>query len=131
MVYLSRKDADKIVRELSKIKNKEVGSIIKKLKYPEKKGVYVYGNSEIKKLLKKAFEEKRKVKIRYYSPHSDENTTRIIDIYKIYMNSITSYCHLRKEERTFNIGRINSASTLDERYSIPKGWSSESIILDK
>ncbi|MBI5148437.1 WYL domain-containing protein [Candidatus Pacearchaeota archaeon] len=131
MVYLSKKNADKIIRELSKTKNKEVGIIIKRLKCPGKKRIYVCENSEIKKLLKKAFDEKRKIKIRYYSPHSDEHTNRIIDIYQIHKDCIVAFCHLREEERTFIIGRINSAAILDEGYSIPKGWSPENIILNK
>ena len=93
--------------------------------------VYIKNKSEIRKLLQKAFDEKRKVKIIYYSPHSDEHTTRIIDIYQIYINSIIAYCHLREDERIFAIERINSAALLDEKYEIPKGWRPESIILDK
>ena len=32
---------------------------------------------------------------------------------------------------TFAIERINSAAILDEKYTIPKNWSPENIILDK
>lgn len=131
MVYLTKKDTDKIIKELSNTSNKEIKSIIKKLKFPEKKRVYVYEKSEIRNLLRKAFNEKKKVKIRYYSPHSDEFTNRIIDIYQIYINSIIAYCHLREDERTFVIERISSATILDEKYTIPKNWSPESIVLDK
>ncbi len=131
MVYLSKKDADKIIKKLVKIKNKEIIDIIKKLKYTEERKAYAKDDIGIRRLLQKAFDEKRKVKIRYYSPHSDEHTTRIINIYQIYINAIIAYCHLRKDERTFVIDRINSAAMLDERYSIPRGWSPESVILDK
>ena len=130
MVYLSKKDANTIIRELSNTSNKKIKYILKKIKSPEKK-VYIKNKSEIRKLLQKAFDEKRKVKIIYYSPHSDEHTTRVIDIYQIYINSIIAYCHLRGEERTFVIGRINSAAILNEKYTIPKNWSPENIILDK
>ncbi len=131
MAYLSKKDADRIIKELLKTKNKGILVILNKLKSQEKKRVYVHEKSEIRNLLHKAFNEKRKAKIRYYSPHSDEHTTRIIDIYQIYINSIIAYCHLREDERTFAIERINSAAILDETYSIPKNWGPESIILDK
>ena len=130
MVYLSKKNVDKIIKELSKTKNKEIKNILWKIKYPEKR-VYVYEKSEIRKLLRKAFNEKRKTKIRYYSPHSDEFTNRIIDIYQAHKDCIIAFCHLREEERTFIIKRIKYATILNERYSIPKGWSPESIILDK
>ena len=129
MVYLSKKDADIIMKELSKSSNKEIKKIIKRMKTSEKM-VYARDRAGIRKLLRKAFEEKRRVKIRYYSPHSDEHTTRIIDIYRLYINSVIAYCPLREEERTFAIDRINSAAILDEKYTIPDG-SPESIILDK
>ena len=131
MVYLTKKDANRIIRRLSKTKNKELKEIVNKLKSLEKRRVYMTGKSEIRKLLHKAFDKKRKVKIRYYSPHSDEFTNRIIDIYQIYISSIIAYCHLRKDERTFAIERINSAAILEEKYAISKNWSPESIILDK
>ena len=112
MVYLSKKDADTIIRGLSNISNKEVKCMLKRIKSQEKR-VYAKGKPEIRRLLQRAFAEKRRVKIRYYSPHSDEHTTRIIDIYKMHINSIIAYCHLREEERTFAIERINSAAVLN------------------
>jgi len=131
MAYLSKKDAEIVIRELSNVPNAEIKSIIKKLKFPEKRKVYVTNKSDIRKLLHKAFNEKRKVKIRYYSPHSDESTIRIVDIYNVYNGVIACFCHLREDERNFVMDKINSVAILDEKYSIPKGWSPESIILDK
>ena len=131
MVYLTKKESGRIAKELSNTSNKEINKIVKKLKSLEKKRVYVSGKLEIRKLLRNAFDNKRKVKIRYYSFHSDEHTTRIIDIYRLYTNSIIAYCYLREEERTFVIARINSAAILDEKYSIPENWSPESIVFDK
>src|SRR3989344_1011051 len=131
MGYLSKKDAKAVIRELSKVQNKGIKSIIKKLKSPEKRRGYATDKLDITKLLYKAFNKRRKVKIRYYSPHDDENTARIVDIYKIYNGIITAFCHLREEERNFVIDRINSAAILEEKYSVPKGWNPESIILDK
>ncbi len=130
MVYLSEKDAEIIIKELSKCDNKEIKNIIKKIKNPKKK-IYVRELSKIKKLLKKSFNEKRKVKIRYYSPHSDESTNRIIDVRKIYSNCIIAYCHLREDERVFKTDRINSVAILDEKYSIPEDWYPENKILNK
>ena len=130
MVYLTKKDADTIIEELSNNPNEEIRGIIKKIISPEKK-IYIKNKLGIMKLLNKAFDEKRKVKIRYYSPHSDEYTTRVIDIYQICINSIIAFCHLRGEERTFVLERISSAAILDEKYNVPKNWSPESIILDK
>jgi len=131
MAYLSKKDAEVVIKELSKNSNAEIKSIIKKLKSPEKRRVYMTSKTDINRLLKRAFKEKRKVKIRYYSPHNDESTIRVVDIYKIYNGVIACFCHLREDERNFVIDRINSVAILDEKYSIPKGWSPESIILDR
>ena len=131
MVYLTKKEAERLTKELSTNKNKQIKDIIKKLKSPEKRRVYVTSKTDISRLLKRAFKEKRKVKIRYYSPHNDENTIRIVDIYKIYNGVITAFCNLREDERNFVIDRINSVTILDEKYTVPKNWSPESIILDK
>jgi len=131
MAYLTKKETNKIIKKLSKNPNAEIKGIIKRLKSPEKRKVYVTNKLDIRKILHKAFNEKRKVKIRYYSPHSDESTIRIVDVYKIYNGVIAGFCHLREDERNFVIDRINSVAILDEKYSIPKGWSPESIILDK
>lgn len=132
MVYLTKEEAEKLTKELSKARNKQIKEIIKKLKSPqEKRRIYVTSKADINRLLKKAFNEKRKVKIRYYSPHNDENTARVVEIYKIYNGVIIAFCHLREDERNFVIDRISSVAILDEKYSIPKGWAPESIILDK
>ncbi len=87
--------------------------------------------TELTKLLKNAFKDKKSVKIGYYSLHSDEHTTRVIDVYKIWKDAITAFCHLRQEDRTFVIGRISSAAVLEKSYRIAKGWKPQSIILDK
>ena len=131
MTYLSKKDVEIIIKELSKNPTAKIKSIIKKPKSLEKRRVYVTSKADINILLKRAFKEKRKVKIRYYNPHNDESTVRVVDIYKIYNGVIVGFCHLREDERNFVIDRINSVAILEEKYSIPKGWSPESIILDK
>ncbi|MFH1365224.1 MAG: WYL domain-containing protein [archaeon] len=130
MVYLSKKEGDIIIRALSNTSNKEIKSIIEKIKYSEKR-IYIKDKIGIRRLLKKAFSEKRKVKIKYCSPHSDELTNRIVDIYQVHKECLVTFCHLREEERTFVIERINSATILNEKYVIPKNWHPESIILDK
>ncbi|MEK6927171.1 MAG: WYL domain-containing protein [Nanoarchaeota archaeon] len=131
MVYLTKKEAERIIKELKNNENKEIKKIVDKISSPEKKRIYVKDKTSIRNLLQKAFKEKREAKIRYYSPHSDEHTTRVIDIYQIHINSIVAYCHLREEERTFAIERISSAAILDKKYNIPKNCSPESILLDK
>ena len=127
MVYLSKEDAKKIIQELSKTKNEELLKIVNKMKHP-KKTIYVREKSEIRRLLKKAFREKKKVKIKDYSLSSDEVNNRIIGVYQMHKDCIIAYCYLRNEERTFVIDRIISAIILNEKYNIPKNWSPGSII---
>lgn len=130
MIYISKNDTQKIVKELSKNNTEKIKEIIRKLSSP-KKNVYVTNKKGIKSLIQKAFNEKRSLKIKYYSLSSDEVKWRVINVLKIHRGCIIAYCHLREEERNFVTDRIHSAVILDEKYNIPNNWSPESIILDK
>ncbi|MBS3074546.1 WYL domain-containing protein [Candidatus Pacearchaeota archaeon] len=131
MVYLSKKDAEEVAKALSESNDKKLLVIANKIKNHKKAPVYFYDKDDIKRLLRKAFREKRSVKINYYSHMSDEVTNRIIDVYQLHDDCVIAYCHLRNDERVFRIDRINKAAILDEKYKIPKGWEPESIILNK
>lgn len=131
MTYLTKKEAETIMQALPKKHTEEIAAIIKKIQSPPLRRIYVTDTSRIERLLKRAFKEKRKVKINYYSHSSDEVTNRIIDIYQWHDDCIIAYCNLREDERTFVLKRINKAALLDETYTIPKGWKPESIILKK
>ena len=129
MVILNKKETETLVKALSPVKNKKVEEIVKKMTSPQKRIRYAESLPEIREIIKKAFKEKRKIKIRYYSLSSDQVTTRIVNIYQMHDDCIVAYCNLRKEERTFIIRRINASVLLDDTYTIPKNWQSESIIL--
>jgi len=127
MVSLTKAEKMKLKEILTKSKEKEAKSILNKIS-KEKKLEYAYDKKDVRALLKTAYKEKKKVKIRYYSLSSDEVKWRVVDIYQIGNDFIIAYCHLRNEERTFVISRINQAAILDESYKIPKGWVSESRV---
>lgn len=127
MVSLTKSQKEKLKEILTKTKSKEAKDILKKISN-EKKLKYAYDKKEIKALLKRAYKEKKKVKIRYYSLSSDEVKWRTVDIYQLGDDFIIAYCHLRDEERTFVTDRISRAALLDESYKIPKGWQPESIV---
>ena len=110
MVYLTKKEVDALVKAIPKEREKSITKLIKKIKSPPKKLIYSNNKQEIKSFLRKAFKEKRKIKINYYSFSSDEVTNRVIDIYQLHKDCIIAYCNLRKEERTFIIDRINKAA---------------------
>ena len=94
----------------------------------EKKQKYAYDQKEIRSLLKEAYQEKKKVKIRYYSLSSDEVRWRKVAIYQFDPDFIIAHCYLRKEERVFKTERISQATILDEKYKVPKGWTPESRV---
>ena len=127
MVSLTKSEKEKLKSLLIKSKDKEMKRILNKINN-EKRLRYAYDKKEIKTLLRKAYKEKKKVKIRYYSLSSDEVKWRTVKIYQIGDDFIIAYCHLREEERTFVISRINQAAILNETYKIPKGWTSESKV---
>lgn len=130
MVSLTKAEKNKLKEILTNSKDKEAKEILRKIK-KEKKQKYVYDLKDVQALLKKAYQQKKKVKIRYYSLSSDEVKWREVSIYQFDPDFIIAYCHLRNEERTFVTDRISQAAILDESYKIPKGWEPESIVYSK
>ena len=127
MVSLTKAEKQKLKEILTKSKDRETKQILNKISN-EKKLKSVYDQREIRALLRKAFREKKKVKIRYYSLTSDEVRWRKVAIYKFDGEFIIAFCYLRNEERVFKTKRISQATMLDESYKIPKGWVSDSYV---
>lgn len=127
MVYFTKSEKDKLNEILVKSKDKKIKKILRKIK-EEKRLTYVYNLNDIRLLLKKAYNQKKKVKIRYYSLSSDEVKWRTVSIYQFDKDFIIAYCHLRNGERVFRTQRISQATMLDEGYSIPKGWKPENNV---
>jgi len=127
MVSLTKYEKERLKSILIKSKDKEAGKILNKIKN-EKKLKYIDDKKEIQILLRQAFKEKKKVKIRYYSLSSDEVKWRTVSIYQFGHEFIIAYCHLRNDERTFVINRISKAAMLNENYKVPDGWKPESIV---
>ncbi len=127
MVSLTKSEKAKLKGVLSKSKDKESKKILNKLNN-EKRPKYAYKLKEIRSLLKKAYQQKKQVKIRYYSLSSDEVTWRKVSIYQFDPDFIIAYCYLRGEERTFVTNRISQVAMLDKNYKIPKDWESDNII---
>src|SRR3989338_1115173 len=98
MVSLTKAEKMKLKEILTKSKEKEAKSILNKIS-KEKKLEYAYDKKDVRALLKTAYKEKKKVKIRYYSLSSDEVKWRVVDIYQIGNDFIIAYCHLRNEKR--------------------------------
>ena len=127
MVSLTKVEKQKLKEILVKSESKEAKDILDKIS-KEKKIKYVEDKRGIITLLRKAYQEKKKVKIRYYSLTSDEVRWRKVDIYQFDEEFIITFCYLRNEERVFKTARISRAAMLDENYKIPKGWTPESKV---
>jgi|SRR3989344_3641512 len=130
MVSFTKAEKQKLKEILAKSKDNEAKHILNKI-HKEKKLEYAYDKRGIRALLKQAFKEKKKVKIRYYSLSSDEVRWRVVSIYQLGSDFIIAYCHLRNEERTFVTDRISQTAILNENYKIPRGWSPESIVYSR
>jgi predicted DNA-binding transcriptional regulator YafY len=127
MISFTRSQKEKLKEILEKSKDEDAKEILNKIKN-EKKLRYVYDEKDIRLLLRQAFKEKKKVKIRYYSLSSDEIKWRTVSIYQLGSNFIIAFCHLRGEERTFVIDRISQATILDKSYNIPNGREPKSRV---
>ena len=67
------------------------------------------------------------VEIDYYSPHSGEHTTRIIDPHCLHNFAgdwfVVAHDHLRGKMRDFHIGRIKNLHPLDKTFEKQKKWN--------
>lgn len=75
---------------------------------------------EIEHAVRNAIDQRKKLKIIYYSWNRDESTGRVIHPYQFvmidgYMN-VAAYCELRKEIRYFRISRMLAAEILGESF---------------
>jgi proteasome accessory factor C len=74
-------------------------------------------------LLQSAVQQRRQVRIGYYTYGRDEHTDRVIDPYRLYADQgqwyVSAYCHLVEGDRIFRVDRISDAATLDTRFPAP------------
>ena len=79
------------------------------------------------KLLQEAATKKLKVHITHYSPQKNETTCRLVDPYYIVNHHgnwyLIAHCHLRKDERTFAVGRISEIKITDSKFKKRKNFS--------
>ena len=79
--------------------------------------------------ISRAIQERKTIRVRYYSAYARRETTRLVDPYHLrYSQSawyLVAYCHTRKEVRTFAVDRMSSLSLTEEVFEIPEGFSLE------
>jgi predicted DNA-binding transcriptional regulator YafY len=124
MKELTLEEKKELQKALKWNNNPIIQSGLRKIIEKNDKHKYVRDKKRINELLCKAFLKKQNIRIQYYSLSSDEIRYRDVSIYEIGKDWVIAYCHLRKEERTFIIKRIQAAALLNETYKIPKNWHS-------
>jgi predicted DNA-binding transcriptional regulator YafY len=77
---------------------------------------------EIWHSLETACQQKRRVRIDYYTPTRNERSVREVDPYILHFSRnnpyMTGYCHLRQEVRWFRVDRIQSLDLLAQTFEI-------------
>ena len=120
-----RRILEKLRRSLPERDAKEVDRKVLLRKYS------IFGSEVDEKVyleLEKAFNNKNRVEIEYFSPERAEGVRRKIDIYYKSRRYIIAFCHLRGAIRKFRTGRIMSARSTKEKYSIPKDFDKKKFL---
>ncbi len=90
-------------------------------------GATVEVDPELLSRLYKAMEDRKRVKMVYYTAGRDETNERTVDPYHMHnVNGnwyLIAYCHKRREVRSFLVGRIRSLEELEESFEIPADFS--------
>jgi predicted DNA-binding transcriptional regulator YafY len=72
----------------------------------------------MKRMLVRAFEQRKPIEIVYLS-NDDTITQRVIWVSSKTDTTVTGYCSLRKQTRTFNIDRVLSCRILPHKRNKP------------
>jgi predicted DNA-binding transcriptional regulator YafY len=88
--------------------------------------------SEFIPLINKALEENETVEMTYFSPESNENTKRLVNPYRLWIQDgvmyLIGYCHLRKDVRTFNLSRLRALVLAGEHFEEDAGFDLEAYL---
>jgi predicted DNA-binding transcriptional regulator YafY len=72
---------------------------------------------------------RRSIHFSYYSPATDERTSRQVDPYHVfnYMGNwhLVGHCHLRRHLRDFNLARMSDVKVLDDTFSLRDNFRPE------
>jgi proteasome accessory factor C len=76
-------------------------------------------------VLRTAVDERRMVRIDYYSYGRDQRRERVIEPRRFYSDDgnwyVAGYCHLARADRVFRVDRMRSATLLDDTFESPQG----------
>lgn len=80
------------------------------------------GPKAVRTLLARAVEEHRQVWLRYFaSSKAGATTERVVDPWALGDDLLRGWCHLRRDERTFAVGRIGEAVMLADAIEHERG----------
>jgi predicted DNA-binding transcriptional regulator YafY len=76
--------------------------------------------------LRQCIGDRRRVRLLYYSPAPAQQTERALDPYALTFQwglwYLIGFCHLRQGLRTFRVDRIQSVTSLDDRFAMPRDF---------
>lgn len=76
------------------------------------------GPKQVRSLLDRAVEQRRQVWLRYHtSSRGGATTERVVDPWSLAEDLLVGWCHLRRDERTFAVGRIGEAVLLADEIA--------------
>ncbi|MDE5965735.1 MAG: WYL domain-containing protein [Lachnospiraceae bacterium] len=97
-------------------------NIIKNMDDSRRKNLDV--NPEIERTVLNAMNQKKKLRMTYYSWNRNESTERVIHPYRFVMNdgylNVEGFCELRNALRNFRVSRMSNVVLLDEAFSPDK-----------
>src|SRR3989338_7899731 len=76
-------------------------------------------DENVYRTINKAFNDKLRLEMEYFSMQEEAAVKRKIDIYAKNSKYIVGYCHFRNNIRKFRLSRIVKAKITDEPYKIP------------
>jgi len=77
--------------------------------------------------LRQCIGERRAVRLLYRGFARQEDTDRVVDPYALTLQwglwYLVGHCHLRQDLRTFRVDRIQQVKPMEERFTMPRGFS--------
>lgn len=88
--------------------------------------------AEVLARLVRAIENKKKVRMEYFSVYREARTCRTVDPYHLRHALgawyLIAYCQKARDIRTFNISQIKSLKVLPESFTVPKDFSADKFL---
>lgn len=126
---VSSRGVDRIIRKLEASLPKEQAEEIEKTVLLRRYHTY-HGevDERLYSTLNRAFRNRRRVEIDYFSMERAEATKREVDIYYLSRRYMIAFDHLRKAMRKFRTSRVMKARIRNETYEIPESFDKHAYL---